>query len=134
MYIIWILWAVLLFFNFSYSAEEVNIYATVWSINKEPRFTYFNPDTSPLILPRWSTQTIAFWCTDPEWHTIYVSISSDNWIVNPTSQELEWWWDLNMLYKAPNDLWWQSLLSDKIYIILNDSVNVVVKEIDLYIY
>ncbi len=116
-----------------YANQSANVSAVVWSANKAPYFTYFNPTSNPLLVKRWTSKVINFWVMDDEWEHIDIFISANNWVVNPIYTSVTWSWSLNFVYLAPSTISW-STLNSKISIVLNDSVNPVVKDINLMIY
>lgn len=112
--------------------HDVSVYAVVWNVNKPPRIIKLSPDFNPVLV--WVNEYVSvdFSVEDEESDMIYYTITSDDWITAPNSWSFNWSASLNFVYRAPQTppAWWFS----KIYITLNDSVNFVVKELNLYIY
>lgn len=110
--------------------EDIWVYAVVWEVNQAPRIVYVNPSNDPILLARGSLQFFVFGIDDVESDTVYYSLSADNWYLNPTNWSVAWTGDINFLYLAPGNYTGFT----KIYITLNDTVNFVIKEINIYVY
>lgn len=119
--------------------ESVNVYAVVWQLNRAPRISNINPSDDPLLVARSSLESpssivISFFVEDLESEDMNIAISSDDGSVNPSNTTISWSWDINLVYLAPTDIWTWFYLDSRINIVVSDTVNPVVHQINLLIY
>lgn len=120
-------------FNCITQAEHnISVYAIVWNVNKPPRIQYVDPDFNPILLSTNELISFSFGAYDDEWEIVYFTITSDDWAVSLDNWKFQADANINFMYKAPHVA--PSSWFSKIYITLNDGINFVVKEINLYIY
>lgn len=117
--------------------SSVNIYATVWETNNIPRISEIIPDYNPTIVYIWEWLIFQFSVSDKENELLYYTISTDDWIIDNTSWTINWSWNISFLYQGPSyfpQAWTPSEWLTKIYITVNDWINFIVKEINVYIF
>lgn len=125
------------FYNYSRANSSVNIYATVWEVNNAPRIDSIIPDINPTIVYLWQSLIFKVNISDIEWDNLFYTISTDDWSLDTTSWTLNWWWNITFLYQWPNyypNVWTANEWLTKIYVTVTDSVNYIVKEINVYIF
>lgn len=108
---------------------SVNVYAIVWNVNTPPKISYINPTSDPVLIQKWKSKSFSIWMTDLESENIYYTISADSGTVSLLNWTIAWSWSINFVYLAALTAW-----STKIYVTLNDWINFVVKQINIYVY
>lgn len=116
---------------------SVNIFATVWETNNIPRISDIIPDYNPTIVYLWESMIFNFQVTDIENELLFYTISTDDWVIDNVSWTINWSWNISFFYQSPNYFpqnWTPNEWLTKIYITVNDWINFVVKEINIYIF
>ena len=134
-----IIFLALIFNTINISANEsVIVSAVVWNINSAPIILNVNPSSNPRILATNKTQSYTITLSDKEKDTIYYTITPEDWYTNPISWIInpsDYIWDnayINFLYLAPATV--PSWDTSKITVTINDWPNVIVRDLNLYIY
>lgn len=117
--------------------QSVIVSAVVWNINQAPLVLDINPNSNPRFLARNKTQSYTIYFRDTEKDIVHYTITPVNGYSNPISGTIlstdydSWSWAyINFLYLAPA----LATTNEKVIVTLNDWPNVVVKELNLYIY
>lgn len=121
----------------AYANQSVIVSAVVGSLNHAPIILSVSPNSNPRILKKNATQSYTIYFKDDEKDTVYYTISPVSWYTNPISWTISSsnydasnWAYINFLYLAPAT----ANPSEKIIVTINDWPNVIVKELNLYIY
>lgn len=117
--------------------QSVIVSAIVGSLNHAPVILSVFPDSNPRILKVNKTQSYTIYFRDDENDTINYTITPQNWYANPISWTISSsnydsnnWAYINFLYVAPAVV----NPNEKVIVTISDWSNVVVKELNLYIY
>ncbi len=117
--------------------KSVIVSAVVGALNHAPVVISVNPSSNPRMLGVNKTQYYTIYFRDDEKNTVTYTISPNNWYTNPISWTINVWdydgtnWAyINFLYLAPST----PVSNEKVTVTINDWSNVVVKELNLYIY
>ena len=113
--------------------QSVVVSAVVWNINAAPIITNVNPSANPKLVAKNKTQIYYITISDSESDRLYYTITPKYGYVNPISWSISWYSNSTILsfqYLAPS-LWYTD---EKITVTISDWPNVVIKELNLYIY
>ncbi len=132
-----IVFITILILNKTIAWEQVVVSAIVWSINTAPLIIDVNPNDEPWILERSNIQNYSIYFKDKEKDVVYYTITPLNWFANPISWVIDSsdydtssWAYIRFVYLRPS---WE-FPDEKITVTLNDIVNVVNRDLSLYIY
>lgn len=117
--------------------QSVIVSAVVGSLNHAPVILSVFPDSNPRILRTNKTQSYTIYFRDDEKDNINYTITPLNWYSNPISWSLNStnydsssWAYINFLYLAPAT----TSTNEKVTVTISDWSNVIVKDLNLYIY
>ncbi|MEF2175784.1 MAG: hypothetical protein V3575_04905 [Candidatus Absconditabacteria bacterium] len=120
-----------------FAGSSVNIYATVGETNNIPRISEIIPDYNPTIVYIGEGLIFQFSVSDKENELLYYTISTDDGIIDNTSGTINGSGNISFLYQGPSYFPQAGTPSEgltKIYITVNDGINFIVKEINVYIF
>ncbi len=127
----------IIWINYS-TANNVWVYATVWSQNQQPIVLEVTPSSDPKLIKRLQTQNYLIKFSDKEKDNVTFTINAENWFLNLSSGEIKTsdyvngFWYINFTYLAPSNP--PSWNFSKIYVTINDWTNIVIKKLNIYIY
>lgn len=125
--------------NSALANSNVTVSAVIWNINSAPLILSVNPSSSLNILEEWESQVFIINIRDIERDTLYYTITPENgyvnpisWIIESSEYNSEWETSITFTYLAPVPA--PSWNYDKVTVTISDWPNVVVRDINFYIF